>query len=155
MLLVEFGVVFHRICHRHEKVTLFAILLPEGKVMKYLNIFFAIMFLAFAALQVNDPDPILWILIYGVMAVVSVMAIFDYYNRWLMSALAVLYLIYMIILFPGLAEWLRQNDKSVLFDDVMKMEFPYIEESREFLGLLINQLVLALCFFRSFHKKVA
>ncbi|MFN8334614.1 MAG: transmembrane 220 family protein [Cyclobacteriaceae bacterium] len=123
--------------------------------MKYLNIFFAIMFLAFAALQVNDPDPILWILIYGVMAVVSVMAIFDYYNRWLMAALSVLYLVYMIILFPGVSEWFRQPDKIVLFDDVLKMEFPYIEESREFLGLLINQLVLALCFFRSFRKKAA
>lgn len=113
------------------------------------------MFLAFAALQVNDPDPILWILIYGVMAVVSVMAIFDYYNRWLMAGLGVLFLVYMIILFPGVAEWLRQPDKSVLFDDVLKMEFPYIEESREFLGLLINQLVLVLCFFRSVRKKAA
>lgn len=113
------------------------------------------MFLAFAALQVNDPDPILWILIYGVMAVVSVMAIFDYYNRWLMAGLSVLYLIYMVILFPGVSEWFRQPDKSVLFDDVLKMEFPYIEESREFLGLLINQLVLALCFFRSFRRKAA
>lgn len=123
--------------------------------MKLLFAFFALMFLAFAALQINDPDPILWILIYGVMAVVSVMAMFNYYNRWLLVGLAVFYLIYMIILFPGLAEWLRQDDKSVLFDDVMKMEFPYIEESREFLGLLINQLVLAVCLFRAFRQKAA
>lgn len=113
------------------------------------------MFLAFAALQVNDPDPILWILIYGVMAVVSVMAIFDYYNRWLMAGLGAVFLVYMIILFPGVAEWFRQPDKSVLFDDVLKMEFPYIEESREFLGLLINQVVLALGLFRSFRRKAA
>lgn len=123
--------------------------------MKYLNIFFAIMFLAFAALQVNDPDPILWILIYGVMAVISVMAIFDFYNRWLIGGLALLFLGYMIVLFPGVSEWLRQPDKSVLFDDVLKMEFPYIEESREFLGLLINELVLVLCFFRSIRRKAA
>lgn len=121
--------------------------------MKYLSIFFALMFLAFAALQVNDPDPVLWILIYGVMAVVSVMAIFEYYNRKLMIGLAIVYGIYMVILFPGVAEWLQQDDKSVLFDDVMKMEYPYIEESREFLGLLICQLVLAVCFFRSFRGK--
>lgn len=113
------------------------------------------MFLAFAALQVNDPDPVLWILIYGVMAVVSVMAIFEYYNRKLMIGLAIVYGIYMVILFPGVAEWLQQDDKSVLFDDVMKMEYPYIEESREFLGLLICQLVLAVCFFRSFRGKTA
>lgn len=123
--------------------------------MKYLSIFFALMFLAFAALQVNDPDPILWILIYGIMAVVSVMAIFDFYNSKLLIGLAVLFLVYMVILFPGVAEWFRQDDKSVLFDDVMKMEHPYIEESREFLGLLICQLVLATYIFRAFRRKVA
>lgn len=123
--------------------------------MKYLSIFFALMFMAFAALQVNDPDPVLWILIYGVMAVVSVMAIFDYYNNKLMIGLAMLFAVYMIILFPGVSEWFRQDDKSVLFDEVMKMEYPYIEESREFLGLLICQLVLAVYLFKSFRQKVA
>lgn len=123
--------------------------------MKYLSIFFALMFIAFAALQVNDPDPVLWILIYGVMAVVSVMAIFDFYNRKLLIALAVLYVVYMMILFPGVSEWFRQDDKSVLFDDVMKMEYPYIEESREFLGLLICQLVLTTYLFRAFRRKVS
>jgi hypothetical protein len=113
------------------------------------------MFMAFAALQVNDPDPVLWILIYGVMAVVSVMGIFDYYNRKLLIGLAVLFSVYMIILFPGVSVWFQQDDKSVLFDDVLKMEYPYIEESREFLGLLICQVVLAAYFFRSFRNKVA
>lgn len=113
------------------------------------------MFLAFAALQVNDPDPVLWILIYGVMAVVSVMAIFDYFNRKLMIGLAVMFAVYMIILFPGVTEWFRQDDKSVLFDDVMKMQHPYIEDSREFLGLLICLVVLVVYFFRSFRQKVA
>lgn len=123
--------------------------------MKYLAIFFALMFMAFAALQVNDPDPVLWILIYGVMAVISVMAIFEFYNRKLIIGLGVLFIVYMIILFPGVAEWFRQDDKSVLFDDVMKMEYPYIEESREFLGLLICQIVLVIYFFRSIRRKVA
>ena len=122
--------------------------------MKYLSIFFALMFMVFAGLQVNDPDPVLWILIYGVMAVLSVMGIFEYYNRKLMIGLAVMFLVYMVILFPGVAEWLQQENKSVLFDDVMKMEYPYIEESREFLGLLICLIVLAAYFFRSFRKKV-
>jgi hypothetical protein len=123
--------------------------------MKYLSIFFALMFMAFAALQVNDPDPVLWILIYGIMAVVSVMGIFDYYNRKLLIGLAVLFSVYMIILFPGVSVWFQQDDKSVLFDDVMKMEHLYIEESREFLGLFICLVVLATYFFRSFRKKVA
>jgi hypothetical protein len=123
--------------------------------MKFLSIFFAVMFIAFAALQVNDPDPVLWILIYGIMSVISVMAIFEYYNRKLIIGLAVLYIVYLVILFPGVLEWLQQDDKSVLFDEGMKMQYLYIEESREFLGLLICLLVLALYFFRSFRTKVA
>lgn len=113
------------------------------------------MFIAFAALQVNDPDPVLWILIYGIMSVVSVMAIFDYYNRKLLIGLGVLYIIYMVILFPGVSEWLQQDDKSMLFDEGMKMQYLYVEESREFLGLLICLLVLALYLFRSFRRKAA
>lgn len=123
--------------------------------MKYLAMFFAVLFIAFAALQVNDPDPVLWILIYGIMSVVSVMAIFEYYNRKLLMGLTVLYSIYMVILFPGVSEWLRQEDKGVLFDEGMKMQYVYIEESREFLGLLICLVVLALYLFRSFRRKVA
>ncbi|HET9053955.1 MAG TPA: transmembrane 220 family protein [Cyclobacteriaceae bacterium] len=123
--------------------------------MKYLSIFFALMFMAFAALQVNDPDPVLWILIYGVMAVISVMAIFEFFNRKLLIGLAVLFVVYLVILFPGVAEWFRQEDKSVLFDDVMKMEYPYIEESREFIGLLICLVILTVYLFRSFRHKTA
>ena len=123
--------------------------------MKYLSIFFALMFLVFAALQVNDPDPILWIVIYGIMAVVSVMAIFDSYNRKFLLGLAVLFMVYMIFLFPGVAQWLKHDDKRVLFDDGMKMQYLYIEESREFLGLLICLFVLAIYFFRSIRRKDA
>ena len=36
--------------------------------MKIVNILLAIMFLAFTYLQFNDPDPVIWILIYGAMA---------------------------------------------------------------------------------------
>jgi hypothetical protein len=83
------------------------------------------------------------------------MAIFESYNRIVLIVLTVLYGIYMAFLIPGISEWLQQPDKSVLFDDVMKMQYPYIEESREFLGLLICLIVLALYLFRSFRKKVA
>ena len=123
--------------------------------MKFLHGFLALMFMAFAALQVNDPDPVLWILIYGAMSVVCVMAIFEVYNRLLLIVLAVGYSVYCFLLWPGVAEWLQQENKSALFDDVMKMEHVYIEESREFLGLLICLAVLVFYIFRSLRKKPA
>jgi hypothetical protein len=123
--------------------------------MRFLNAFLAFMFMAFASLQVNDPDPVLWILIYGIMSVVCVMAVFEFYNKKLIAVLAVGFTVYCFILWPGVAEWFKQDDMSVLFDDVMKMEYPYIEESREFLGLIICLLVLAFYFFRSLRTKSA
>ena len=57
-------------------------------------------------------------------------------------ALAAAYLVYMIILFPGALEWYQSSDRSLLFDDIAKMQYPFIEESREFLGLLICEVVL-------------
>jgi hypothetical protein len=123
--------------------------------MRIVNFILAIMFLVFAFLQVNDPDPVLWILIYGSMSVVCIMAIFEYYHRILILVLAVLFLIYCYILLPGVKEWLQQEDKSVLFDEGMKMQHLFVEEAREFLGLVISLLVLLFYFLQSARKKSA
>ena len=106
------------------------------------HLLLALMFLAFAALQINDPDPILWIAIYLAMTALCALAAFQKYYRIPMLVLAVGYLIYMIILFPGVTDWFHSPDLSLLFDDIAKMQYPYIEESREFLGLLICEIVL-------------
>lgn len=123
--------------------------------MRIVNAILALMFMAFAFLQLNDPDPIIWILIYGAMAIVCVMAIFEYYIPKLMFALAFGYLIYCVILFPGMLEWMNSPDPNLLFDDLAKMQHLYIEEAREFLGLMICILVLAFYLFRSRKQPVA
>lgn len=117
--------------------------------MRILNSILALMFMAFAFVQVNDPDPILWILIYGVMAIVSVMAIFEYYIPAFMYALALGFTIYIILLFPGMMDWYNSPDRSLLFDDIAKMQYTYIEEAREFLGLAICLVVLAFYILRA------
>jgi hypothetical protein len=110
--------------------------------MKILNLVLAVMFLAFAFLQINDPDPVLWILIYGIMAVVCVLAAFNLYYRIVLIVLLVAYVGFSLVYLPGVKEWLAQDDRSVLFDDLAKMEHLFIEESREFLGLMICAAVL-------------
>jgi len=81
--------------------------------------------------------------------VVCVMAAFEYYVRWLMIVQLICYGVYAIILIPSLWTWLSSPDRSLLFDEFAKMQFPYIEESREFLGLLICMTVVAVCWVRS------
>jgi hypothetical protein len=116
------------------------------------HLLLALMFLAFAALQYNDPDPLLWIFIYGAMTVVCTLAVFEIYALKFMLALAAGYIIYLVILFPGVKDWLASPDRSLLFDDLAKMQYPYIEESREFLGLVICLVVLVVYFFLAKKK---
>jgi hypothetical protein len=110
--------------------------------MKVVNLLLAVMFVIFAFLQINDPDPAIWILIYGAMAVICVLAAFRIYPKKIMIGLLVVYVLYSIVFLPGVGEWLNQDNKEKLFDNVAKMEHIWIEESREFLGLMICVIIL-------------
>lgn len=112
--------------------------------MKLLNLVLAALFLLFAFVQINDPDPVLWILIYGAMAVACIFAAFGRYYPLITSALLIAFLAYSFFYVSGVMEWLNSEDKSMLFDDIAKMQYPYIEESREFLGLFICIAVLVM-----------
>jgi len=110
--------------------------------MKIINFILALIFLLFAFVQINDPDPFLWILIYGNVAVLCVLAMFRlYYSYWLWATL-VFYSIYAVLLVSSAWHWLQSPDRSLLFDDIAKMQNIYIEETREFLGLMICISVL-------------
>ena len=110
--------------------------------MKIVNFLLVIMFLAFAYLQLNDPDPILWVSIYGVMVVFCGMAMFGIYPKKFHIAVLIIYALYSIYYFPGVMEWLHQTDKTTIFDEMEKEKHLFIEESREFLGLIICVIVL-------------
>ncbi len=121
--------------------------------MRVVKIVLSLIFLAFAAWQINDPDPILWIIVYGAMVVVSIMTIFERYPTGIMIVMAAGYLVLTIQYFNGFAEWLGSADRSLLFDDIAKMDHLYIEEAREFMGLLINIVVLLFYFFLDWRKQ--
>ena len=120
--------------------------------MRILNFILAVMFLIFAFVQINDPDPVIWILIYGVMAVTCIMAIFEFYPAKVMIGLLVILVIYSFTYLPGVMEWLQKDNKALLFDDIAKMQYPYIEQAREFLGLMICVGVLIFYITRARKK---
>lgn len=117
--------------------------------MKIFNIVSAILFLLFVYVQFNDPDPILWILIYGSMAVVCIMAVLNKYYKMVYIILLVLFVGISATYIPSVLVWLQQDDRTALFDEVAKMEHLYIEETREFLGLMICVGVLIFYVIRS------
>ncbi|WP_262249662.1 transmembrane 220 family protein [Parapedobacter soli] len=113
--------------------------------MKTFNIVFCILFLISAALQYNDVDPLLWIVLYGYGAWACYMAA---RGRYLVRAYAlgiVVYLgfvVYYLIFKHGVLDWLQNHEAKDLVQS-MKADKPWIEETREVLGLLILIAVLA------------
>ena len=109
--------------------------------MKILNLVLAVMFVVFAFLQLNDPDPVIWISIYGAMAVTCVLAAFKRYYIPAYIVLLIVYIAYSFVYLPSELQWMHSDDKAMLFDNLAKMQNLYIEESREYMGLAICVLV--------------
>ena len=109
---------------------------------KIISIIVGTLFLIFAFVQINDPDPLIWILMYTVIGGICILSAFGYYQKWLTITVLMLAIIWMITLFPGFWQWIRYEPFS---DLVGKMDpgSKYIEESREFLGLLLGVLGLS------------
>jgi hypothetical protein len=120
--------------------------------MRILHAILAVTFLLFAFVQLNDPDPLIWIAIYGAMAVLCVLAIFRMYYPKVMIVMLIGYAAYSLVAYEGVVEWLKHDDKTVIFDDIAKMQYPFVEYSREFLGLWICNLVLIGYLFLSRKK---
>jgi hypothetical protein len=99
--------------------------------VRYFAIFMALVFLVFAVVQYNDPDPHIWIPIYLFPAILSVILWRIKDNRpvqllWVLLAAALLYFAGAIYQWP--AEW-----EGVALKNGMKTI--NIEEGREALGL--------------------
>lgn len=115
--------------------------------MKILNIFLGCLFVVAAALQYNDPDPYIWMSVYLYGALVCFLAAWDRYYKWAIIAGMVVYFIYMLTFVPGVESWWVEHERENIAQ-TMKVEKPWIEETREFFGLLILLLVFAWHYFR-------
>lgn len=122
--------------------------------MKLFNLIFFILFLLFAALQYNDPDPYIWISIYVYAAALCILA---YQNKWFPKAYLygmIIYVAYAVYLFftkDGVLDWMFEHNAESLVHS-MKAEKPWIEDSREFGGLLILIIVLLINYIKSRKK---
>ncbi|MFK7775675.1 MAG: transmembrane 220 family protein [Saprospiraceae bacterium] len=122
--------------------------------MKIVNVTLTILFVLFAYFQINDPDPWLWVAIYGLVAGVSGFAIFQKYSKGVIYLGIAICIIGLGILFPELINWVKMGTPNIA--ETMKTERSYIEFVREFFGLGISLIVLVFHFFqmRKTEKKV-
>lgn len=116
--------------------------------MKIFNLVFCILFIISAGLQYNDPDPVLWIPIYLFGAFISYSALRNQFYPSLTLVGISFFVVYAIYLFfdkYGVLTWATQHDAENIAES-MKATKPWIEETREFFGLLILIIVLLINF---------
>lgn len=124
--------------------------------MKVFNLFFCILFVVSAGLQYNDPDPQLWIPIYLIAAFIAYKAFRKKFLPRFSLVFGFLIFIYSIYLFfdkYGFLTWLFDHNAENIAGS-MKASTPWIEETREFFGLLIIiTLILFNYFISLFNSK--
>jgi hypothetical protein len=107
--------------------------------MKLANIVLSIVFFIFALLQYNDPDPYIWVPIYLLATFLCWQASKKKYPVYLYiigMLICVVYGAYLFVDKNGVLSWVNDHAAESLVT-TMKAEKPWIEESREFGGLLI------------------
>lgn len=114
-----------------------------------LNSFFCLAFAAFAYVNLNDADSWLWVPIYMVASICCGFAAFEKYYPVIYLLAIAFYLIYAIRLFfakDGVKDWIFKYHNPSLVES-MQATKPYIEQTREFFGLLIISGALAMNYF--------
>lgn len=120
-------------------------------LLKSANFIFALVLLFFAALQINDPDPLFWIGLYGIAALGPLLTLFGRPFNSAVFWLAIGYCLAGVAqTLGGGLEFLTHAGQEPLMQD-MNPEKPYIEEAREVIGSLIGLAILALHSF--LHRK--
>jgi hypothetical protein len=117
--------------------------------MRLFNYSFAVLFILFAALQYNDPDPYIWIPVYLYAAFLCFQAAKNRYQPVLYGIGFLLFGGYAVYLFfdkTGVLNWAQEHKAENLVQS-MKATKPWIEETREFGGLALILLVMAIDFF--------
>lgn len=118
--------------------------------MKIFNFVFVLVFILFAAVQYNDPDPYLWIPIYLYPAVLCYLATKNKFSKTAYLVGFVFfgaYAFYKLFDENGVIDWIKFHDATSIAA-TMKAEQPWVEETREFFGLVIILVVMAINYFR-------
>ncbi|NNE28619.1 MAG: hypothetical protein HKN16_03230 [Saprospiraceae bacterium] len=103
--------------------------------MKWVKGILALLFLSFAWVQLDDPDPYGWVAIYLAIAIACGMAAFGRYYTPFVGTLGVIAVLWMVGLVPEVWDWIQRGAPNIAGQ--MKAESPYIEFTREFFGLLL------------------
>ncbi len=100
--------------------------------MRLFNFVLAITFLVLASLQVRTDEPVRWILIFGSMAIVSILSMFEFFYRPLLLLLISLFMAYGVYLWStrGATDWFVVNGIAGLTGCVALLVFQVFRSYR-------------------------
>lgn len=113
-----------------------------SKPIRYTALFLAFIFIVFGIFQYNDPDPLIWMPIYGIAALISIGIVINRINITVLIVAMILYFIGAVYMWPSSYE-------GITLDMGYKIE---IEEVRESLGLFICGLAMAFYTFVYYRR---
>lgn len=115
--------------------------------MKILFGTLSLIFVLFAAVQYNDPDPVPWILYYLAVAGLMGASAMGKYLKWPLIVIATVTVAGLVYFSPGVYDWaINHNAENIA--QQMKADKIYIEETREFFGLIISLAALGFVFWK-------
>ena len=115
-------------------------------MLKIIAIVFGLLFLLFAVFQYNDPDPEVWVPIYGFAAMACLMAYVGVGRWWFFVIMSIIYVVAAVYQWPPAFE-------GFLFGEV-GMRSLNIELAREAGGLAICAIVMAVLAFLTSRQPV-
>jgi hypothetical protein len=109
---------------------------PLSQQKKITNFILCIVFIIFALLQLNDLDGVLWFSIYFIVALICLYNNFKPVPKHLLILTIIALLAYSAFHFSLFIDYLETENKEEIFGE-MVYDKPYLEGTREFIGLLI------------------
>jgi len=95
-----------------------------------------------AGLQLNDSDPVLWVLIYLLPFFLNLIYLNNHYIRRVNLTVLIVYVLFFLSYVPGIIDWAMKGFPSIV--TTMQAETPHVELVREGGGLLILVINLLL-----------
>ncbi|MDA9107230.1 transmembrane 220 family protein [Flavobacteriaceae bacterium] len=112
-----------------------------SKQNKIKNLILFILFVIFAILQLNDPDGKLWFSIYFIVSLICLYNTFKPVPKSILILSIIALMSYSAFHFSLFIDYLNTENKEEIFGE-MVYDKPYLEGTREFIGLLLAALVI-------------
>ena len=110
-----------------------------SKQNKIKNLILFILFVIFAVLQLNDPDGKLWFSIYFIVSLICLYNNFKPVPKSILVLSIIALMSYSVFHFSLFIDYLNTENKEEIFGE-MVYDKPYLEGTREFIGLLLAAL---------------